>query len=171
MEISMKSVIDGVIAKGAGSVLFGGAKLRGPVATAAFIYECMIGVALELTDRLPQMFENERQKHCRTQDYFKKYGNRGKYTESYGWDKSGENKIDFSFDPVFFNYFNRIIVPFLGGRKKAWNDENSKIWKKIKRLIISGDRDKISKLQRDIKRRILRESRKNIVAVPIGSNN
>ncbi len=163
--IKMKDVIDGVIAKGAGSVLFGGTKARGPNATADFIYQCMVGVALELTEKLPLMFEYERQKYEKDKKMYYNYGNKGKYTDSYGWDKSRENKIDFNFDPVFFNYFNRIIVPFLGGKKKAWNEENSKIWKYVKKLIISGDKDKIRKLQQNIKARILKESKKNIIRV------
>lgn len=163
MEISLKEILNNVISKGAGNVLFGGQKLRGPKATADFIYECMIGVALELTDKLPIMFENERTKYLTHQKYYYEYGNKGKYTESYGWDRSRNNKMDFSFDPTFFHYFQRILVPFLGGKKKGWCDENSKIWKHIKKLIISGDKTKITHLQSSIRNRILKESQKSII--------
>lgn len=158
--------------KGASSTLFGkGLKLRGPNATADFIYECMIGVALELTDKLPVMFERERLKYEEHQKFFYNYGNKGKYTNTYGWSKDGHIKMEFSFDPVFFHYFNRIIVPFLGGRKKAWCDENSKIWKWVKKLIISGDKARIANLQKSIKSRILKESKKSIVRASVNGSN
>lgn len=169
----MYDIIQGVIAKGSNSTLFGKQKrARGPNATLDLIYECMIGVALELTEKLPQMFEYERQKYEQHQKFYREHGHKGRYTDSYGWDSKRENKIDFNFDPVFFHYFNRIIVPFLGGRKKGWCDENSKIWKYVKGLIISGDKDKIRKLQQNIKARILKESKKNILKVNSnGANN
>jgi hypothetical protein len=170
-ELSLKTIIDGVIAKGSNSVLFGGKRTRGPINTADIIYECMIGVALELTERLPQMFEHERQKYEQHQKYYKEFGHKGRYTDSYGWDKSRENKIDFNFDPVFFHYFNRIIVPFMGGKKKAWTDENSKIWKWVKNLIISGDKEKITRLQVNIRNRILKESKKRIIRVAVNGTN
>lgn len=165
MQISLKQILDGVIAKGAGSQLFGGKNLRGPLRTADLIYDCMIGVALELTEKLPQMFEHERQKYEQHKKFFRQYGNKGRFTDSYGWDKSRENKMEFSFDPTFFHYFNRIIVPFLGGKKKGWCDENSRIWKYVKKLIISGDKEKIVKLQVSIRNRILKESKKGRISV------
>lgn len=167
----MKDIVNSVIMKGASSVLFGGYRARGQLRTAEFIYECMIGVALELTNRLPEMFEAERQKYEQHRDLLYKYGNKGKYTDSYGWSKSGENKMDFSFDPVFFHYFNRIIVPFLGGRKKAWDNENSKIWKYIKKLVVSGDKEKIGRLQASIRNRILKESKKSIIKAAVNGTN
>ena len=170
-ELNLQTILDEVIMKGANSVLFGGKQARGPLRTVEFIYECMVGVALELTDRLPIMFEHERVKYEEHQKLFYELGNKGKYTDSYGWDRSGNNKVDFSFSPVFFHYFQRIITPFLGGRKKAWNDENSKIWRWVKRLILSGDKEKIERLQRNIRNRILKESRKRIVQVSVGSDN
>lgn len=172
MQLSLREVINNVIAKGAGNTLFGKeGKLRGPKATLDFIYECMIGVALELTDYLPYMFEQERIRYEQQKEHFRKYGVKGKYTDSYGWSRSRERKHDFEFDPVFFHYFNRIIVPFLGGQKKSWHNENSKIWKWIKKMIIEGDKVKIAKLQKGIRERILKESKKKIVgAVPNGSN-
>lgn len=167
----MREIIDNVIQKGASSTLFGKTgKLRGPNATLDFIYECMIGVALELTNYLPYMFEQERQKYEQAQEFYRNYGNKGKYTDSYGWSRNHENKMDFEFDPTFFHYFNRIIVPFLGGKKKAWHDENSKIWKWVKKLIISGDKEKIGKLQKNIRNQILREAKKKIMGASIGTN-
>lgn len=166
----MSHIIEGVIRNGAGSVLFGGKQLRGPLKTADFIYEVMIGVALELTERLPQMFEAEAQKHCQQKKFLYEHGHKGKYTDSYGWSRNHEFKHDFSLDPTFHFYFNRIIVPFLGGKKKAWNDENSRIWKWIKKLIISRDRDKIGKLQQNIRNRILKEARRRI-QVAYGTDN
>lgn len=163
MNISMKEILDEVIQKGAGSTIFGKSKkARGPLQTADLIYECMIGVALALTDRLPMMLELERQKYLKDQEFYRVYGNKGRFTDSYGWDSKRENKIDFNFDPTFFHYFNRIIVPFLGGQKKGWAEENSKIWKWVKKLIISGDKEKITKLQTNIRNNILKESKKRI---------
>lgn len=167
MQLTMHDIVQGVIKRGASSVLFGGQTLRGPIRTAEFIYEVMIGVALALTERLPQMFASEALKYKQHRKFLYEHGNRGKYTESYGWSRNREFKLDFSLDPVFFNYFNRIIVPFLGGRKKSWNDENSKIWRYIKKLILSEDKDKIFRLQRNIRDRILKESQKRIKAAGI----
>lgn len=163
----MDSVIEGVINKGAGRVLFGGKSLRGQLRTADFLYEVMIGVALEMTDRLPMFFEDCRQDYEKRKKWNEKFTTRGKYTDSYGWSPDYEFKHEMDIHPTFFNYFNRIIVPFLGGRMKSWNDESSRIWKHIKRVIISGDKEKITKLQGNIRRRIMKESQKRI-QVPMG---
>lgn len=171
-EIQLSDILEGVIAKGAGSTsLSFGKRHRGPIATADFIYECMVGVALELTDRLPQMFEYERQKYEQHKKLLTMYGNKGKYTDSYGWSRNGEFKMEFSFSQSFHHYFNRIIVPFLGGKKKGWHDENSKIWKYVKKLIISGDTHKITNLQASIRNTILKESRKKIIGVQVNGTN
>jgi len=162
MEVKMEDVVDSVIMKGAGNVLFGGGKMRGPNATAEFVYEVMINVALEMTDKLPLMFENERIHNEQLKSYFINDGNKGKYTNSFGWSKGGENKFSFSVSPTFFNYFQRIIAPYLGGEIKGFGDENSKIWKHIKKLIMSGDKDKIRKLQDGIRKNIIKESKKSV---------
>lgn len=158
----MQSLIEGVINKGASSVLFGGKSMRGPLRPADFVYEVMIGVALEMTDRLPMFFEDCRQEYEKRQKWNYNFSAKGKFTESYGWSPDREFKHDIDINPTFYNYFNRIIVPFLGGKKKAYNDENSKIWKYIKKVILSGDKDKIGKLQRSIRRQIVKESQKRI---------
>lgn len=158
----MQSLIEGVISRGASSVLFGGKSMRGPIRTAEFVYEVMIGVALEMTDRIPMFFEDCRQEYEKRQKWNVNFSQKGLYTDSYGWSPDREFKHDIDINPVFFNYFNRIIVPFLGGKKKAYNDENSKIWKYIKKIILSGDKDKIGKLQASIRRQILREAQKKI---------
>jgi superfamily I DNA and/or RNA helicase len=170
MNISMQSIIEGVINKGAGNKLFGGKRARGPLRTADFVYEVMIGVALELTERLPMLFEQCRQDYELKQKWNKEHTKKGKFTDSYGWTPDGEFRHDIDIDPVLFNYFNRIIVPFMGGAKKRWNDENSKIWNYVKKLIISGDKDKIARLQQSIKRNILKESKRRIISGSDGSN-
>lgn len=170
-EVTMNDVLQGVINKGVKSnVLSQGKSARGPIRTADLIYECMIGVALELTNHLPQMFEYERQKYEKQKKLLYQIGNKGKYTDSYGWDKKRENKLEFSFSPVFHHYFNRIIVPFLGGEKKGWHEENSAIWKRIKKVIIDGDKIEIAKLQKDIKNQILMESGKKIRREGVGGS-
>ena len=166
MKLSMDAVVQGVINKGAGNKLFGGKKARGPLRTADFVYEVMIGVALELTDRLPMFFEDCRQDYEQKKKWNKQHTKKGKYTDSYGWTPDGNFRHDMDIDPVFFTYFNRIITPFMGGRKKGYNDENSKIWKYVKKLIISGDKVKIERLQQSIRNRIIRESKKRIISGP-----
>lgn len=164
-EFTMSDIIEAVIQKGAGkNILLSGKKQRGPLATSDFIYECMVGVALELTDRLPMMFDAEQKKYGEQQELFRQLGNKGKYTDSYGWSKNHDMKFDFSLSPVFHHYFNRIIVPFLGGEKKGWDDENSKIWKRIKKMIIRNDKLEVTKLQKEIRNQILKESSKKIGA-------
>lgn len=158
----MQSVIEGVINRGASSVLFGGKSMRGPLRTADFIYEVMIGVALEMTDRLPMFFEDCRQDYERRKQFNQQFTTKGLYTDSYGWTPDRQFRHDIDINPTFFNYFNRIIVPFLGGKKKAYNDENSRIWKYIKKIIISGDKIKITNLQASIRKQILREAQKRI---------
>lgn len=148
--------------------------MRGPLRTAEFIYEIMINVALEMTDRLPIFFEDCRQDYVQRQKHNRLHTKKGLYTDSYGWSNDREFKHDIDINPTFFNYFNRIIVPFLGGKKKSYNDENSKIWKYIKKLIIEGDKVKIHRLQQNIKRQILKEAEKKITAPvggSVGSNN
>jgi hypothetical protein len=169
MNISMDSIVQGVIARGAGNKLFGGKKARGPLRTADFVYEVMIGVALELTERLPMFFEECRQSHEKKKKWNKENTKKGLYTDSYGWTPDREFRHDLDIDPVFFNYFNRIITPYLGGAKKRWTNENSKIWKYIKKLIISGDKVKITKLQQSIRNQILRESKNRIFSGPNNS--
>lgn len=164
-EITMQDILEAVIQKGAGSATLSvGKRQRGPINTTDFLYECMVGVALELTNRLPEMFEFERQKYCKEQEFLRTHGNRGLFTDSYGWSKDRQTKLEFSFSPAFHHYFNRIIVPFLGGKKKGWHNENSKIWKVVKRMIVRGETEKIVKLQQSIHRQILKESQKRITA-------
>lgn len=171
MELTMSDVIQGVINKGAGSTLFGGKRARGPNRTADFIYEVMIGVALELTDKLPMLFEQCRQDYEKKKKWNENFTKKGLYTDSYGWSPNREFRHDIDINPVLFNYFNRIIVPFMGGAKKRYNDENSRIWKRVKRMIITGDKERISKLQQGIKNRILKEAKKRIMVGQVGSNN
>lgn len=144
--------------------------MRGPLRTAEFVYEVMIGVALEMTDRLPMFFEDCRQEYEKKQKWNERFTKKGLYTDSYGWTPDRDFRHDIDINPTFFNYFNRIIVPFLGGKMKAYNDENSRIWKYIKRVIISGDKEKIGKLQRSIRRQIMKEAQKRI-QVPVGNSN
>ena len=162
MELSMQSIVEGVINKGASSVLFGGKSLRGPLRTADFVYEVMIGVALEMTDRLPMFFEDCRRDYEKKQKWNREFTKKGLYTDTYGWSPNREFKHDIDIHPTFFNYFNRIIVPFLGGKKKAYNDENSKIWKYIKKIIVRGDKLQIAKLQTSIRKQIMKEAQKRI---------
>jgi len=166
----MQSVIEGVINRGASNVLFGGKSMRGPLRTADFIYEVMIGVALEMTDRIPMFFEDCRQEYEKRKKWNEQFTTKGLYTDTYGWSPNREFKHEMDINPVFFNYFNRIIVPFLGGKKKAYNDENSKIWKYIKKIIIGGDKEKITRLQASIRKQILREAQKRIQVASVGMN-
>ena len=166
----MQTVIEGIINRGAGSVLFGGKSMRGPLRTADFIYEIMINVALEMTDRIPMFFEDCRQDYEKKQKWNEQFTTKGKYTDTYGWSPDREFKHDIDINPTFFNYFNRIIVPFLGGKKKAYNDENSKIWKYIKKIILSGDKEKITRLQTSIRKQIMREAQKKINIATVGIN-
>lgn len=161
----MEFLINTVIAKGAGSTLFGGKQMRGPIRTANFVYEIMIAVALEMTDRLPMFFEDCRQNYMKRKKWNETFTKKGLYTDSYGWSNNREFKHEIDIDPVFFNYFNRIICPFLGGKKKAYNDENSRIWKVIKKIIIEGDKIKIDKLQQNIRRQIMKEAEKKFTQV------
>lgn len=162
MNITMDQVIEGVINKGAGSILFGGKSLRGPLRTADFIYEVMVNVALELTDRLPMFFEDCRRDYERKKKLDEQITTKGLYTDTYGWTPDRQFRHDIDIHPTFFHYFNRILVPFMGGRAKSWNDENSRMWKYVKKIIISGDKEKISRLQTSIRKRILKETNKKI---------
>lgn len=147
----------------------GGQKLRGPNATFDFIYSVWIEKALLMTRQLPMMFEYEGNKYRHHKKLLEEVGRKGVYTETYGWSENRDFLHDFSVTPSFYNYFSQVIGPFMGnsrhGSSKAWADENSRIWKRIKAMIVEGDKIKISKFAKTIEARLLKESGKSIIKV------
>lgn len=148
----------------------GGKKLRGPNATFDFIYQVWIEKALLMTRQLHVMFEYERRKYQEHKKLLEEIGRKGIYTNTYGWSENREFLHDFSVSRPFYNYFAQVIGPFMGNSRhadgKGWSDENSRIWKRIKKMIIEGDAVKIASFAKSIEKRLLKESGKSILKVP-----
>lgn len=145
----------------------GGKKLRGPNATWDFVYQVWVEKALIQTAQLPAMLEIERQNYLRQQKLLRDVGNKGKYTDSYGWSKGREYKVTFSLTPTTYNYFANVVGPLLGYDKQIWADD-SRMWRFIKKLTLDADKVKISKFTEGITKRLRRESHKRIMGVVSG---
>eukprot|EP00919_Chromeraceae_sp_WS-2016_P077587 GHVR01183601.1.p1 GENE.GHVR01183601.1~~GHVR01183601.1.p1 ORF type:complete len:184 (-),score=23.57 GHVR01183601.1:464-1015(-) len=140
----------------------GGRQLRGPNATYDFIQQVWIEKALIQTRMLPHLLEKERQNYCKQLKLLEDIGNKGKYTDSYGWSQGREVKFEFSLSPHVYNYFANVVGPFLGYEKDIWHDKHSKMWKRLKKMIVDGDKIEMAKLQREIERQLLDHSSKKI---------
>jgi hypothetical protein len=151
-------------------VMGGGAKLRGPNALADLVMSVWIHKALLLVEHLPQIMENERQRYYQDKKFIETVTKKGTFTGTYGWSPNKDFKWDFNVSPTFYNMMRNIIGPFIGVGKDIWSNENSRYWKRIKKMIIEGDKLKIVKLQQAIKNRILKESKKRVV-VRYGTDN
>ena len=143
----------------------GGRKLRGPNSTFDFLYSVWIEKAIIQTLDLQNILNRERQEYLKQQKMVNDIGTQGKYTRTFGWSRRREFKFNFSISPATYQYFANIVGPFMDTGKEFWSDINSKMWNKIRRMIISGDRIGISKLQKHIITCLLREQSKRIKGV------
>ena len=80
-----------------------------------------------------------------------------------------EPLISFSISRPLYHYFTNVIGPFLGVGKAFWDDENSRAWKRIKRMILDGDKLRIAKFAKDIEKKLMNESGKSITCIPCGT--
>lgn len=157
------------ISKSSPILLNGGLKIRGPNALFDFIYSVWLEKALMTARMIPALFEAERVNHLKQKKLLEEVGRKGTFTDTYGWSENKEFLISFSISRPLYHYFTNVIGPFLGVGKAFWDDENSRAWKRIKRMILDGDKLRIAKFARDIEKKLMKESGKSIVCIPCGT--
>ena len=151
-------------------VLGGGAKLRGPNALFDFVYQVWLEKALTMARNLPALFESERKNYEQQKKLLEEIGHKGKFTDTYGWSKNGELLHSFTISPILYHFFTNVIGPFLGLDRDFWSNENSKVWKRIKKMIIDGDTIRIHKFSKDIERKLMKEAGKSIKVAVNGTH-
>ena len=147
----------------------GGKQKRGPNRTADFLYQVWVEKALIQTQELPAMLEMERQKYLEMKKLLEDVGRKGQYTSSYGWSPDKGFLWDFNISRPVYQYFAVVVGPFLGFGKGMWHNEGSRLWKRIKKMIISGDKVRITKFAKDIERKLMKERAKRIMGAVDGT--
>lgn len=156
----------------------GGKRFRGPNRTFDFLYQVWAQKALIQTRQLPALMENERILYLKQRRLLESVGQKSRFptmggTHSVGWSQNRDFLWDFSISRNLYNYFAQVVGPFLGYPRRTTKDESSRLWKRIKNMIIEGDKVRIAKFASSIEKRLLKESAKKIMVtnMGIGENN
>lgn len=89
-------------------------------------------VQLKLND-FPRMCEVARMQNKILLDELKNYGNKGKYTESYGWSNDGSFKWEFEIPQDLYLFMKCMVY------KDFWDNSNKRISKAFMNAICRGD--------------------------------
>lgn len=83
--------------------------------------------------RFPALCKEVRYVNWQLQKDLFAYGNKGKYTDSYGWSKSGEQKITYNIPRELYVMMTNMFD------KSFWGHDNEKVYNKMLKRICRGD--------------------------------
>lgn len=82
-------------------------------------------------DDFPRMCDVARFVNLQKRKEYEKYGNKGQFTESYGWSKDGTMFDEFEIPEDLYHFMQNMVY------KKFWDNENSRIWRPFMQKICS----------------------------------
>ncbi len=80
----------------------------------------------------PSMCEVARLMNIEKQKMLYEVGNKGKYTDSYGWSNDGQLLADYDIPQELYNFMKVFVY------KEFWGNENARIWRPFMRKVCSG---------------------------------
>jgi len=80
--------------------------------------------------RFPEICEIARVQNILAWKDMERYGNKGKYTESYGWSEDGTFKFEYQIPNELYAFMVNVVY------REFWN---GKIWKKFMKMVCDGE--------------------------------
>lgn len=80
----------------------------------------------------PAMCDVARIQNIQRQKQLREIGNKGKYTDSYGWSNDGEMFEDYVIPQELYSFMQVFVY------KEFWGNENKRIWKSFMKKVCSG---------------------------------
>lgn len=80
----------------------------------------------------PQMCDVARIMNIEKQKLLREVGNKGKYTDSYGWSNDGSLLSDYDIPQELYNFMKVFVY------KDFWGNDNARIWRPFMKKVCSG---------------------------------
>lgn len=80
----------------------------------------------------PQMCEVARIMNVEKQRLLQEVGNKGKYTDSYGWSNDGNMLADYDIPQDLYNFMKIFVY------KDFWSTDNARIWRPFMKKVCKG---------------------------------
>lgn len=86
----------------------------------------------EKVHTFPKMCDVARIMNAEKQKELRETGNKGKYTDSYGWSENGELLADYDIPQDLYNFMKIFVY------KDFWGNENEHIWRPFMKKVCRG---------------------------------
>ena len=89
-------------------------------------------VITKMLDYFPLMCEDARRINQEKYKILQEFGNKGKYTETYGWSKDGTMLFEYDVPPDLYHFMQSSVY------RDFWTEDNGKIWRGFMKKICRG---------------------------------
>lgn len=94
-----------------------------------FAFRANNRVIQKMIDYFPQMCQDAREINQKKYALMREFGNKGKFTDTYGWSNDGTMLFEYDIPPDLY-HFMRVAV-----YKDFWSEDNAKVWKGMMKKI------------------------------------
>jgi len=80
-------------------------------------------VIFKMIDYFPLMCEDARKVNQAKYEFYKEHGNKGRFTDTYGWSNDRTMLFDYDIPPDLYHFMQSIVY------KDFWSEDNERVWR------------------------------------------